>query len=375
MTIGIDVRPLAGASGRRGVGSYVRGLLRGLAGAVTGGDRVVLFGNGGEQGDAPEGFEKVVLSRPTRGITLWDQIAWPSLLARRGVDVFHSPFYAIPRLRPRRCAVVQTIHDLTPLKFPGAVSPRHARLFRVNFLLARSADRIIVPSRATHGDVVALLRVEARRVAVVPEAADVEADDLAEADRRLPQVRRRLGLPEGRRYLLHAGGHDVVKNLPTLLEAFEKLVLEGRDLDLVVAGEHGAGTPALIARAAQRGVLARLRLPGWVPRADLLALYRGAAAMIYPSLAEGFGLPILEAMACGAPVVASLAGSIPEVAGEACLLVPPADAAAFASAAASILDDPEREAALRRGGQARAALFSWQEAGRRTLSIYREAAA
>src|SRR5262249_19613796 len=163
--VGIDVRPLASASGRRGVGSYIRGLLHGLA-EVCGDEEFLLFQGTRADVDLPDRFERVRLSRPERAITLWDQIAWPRLLSRRRVSVFHSPFYAVPRVRPRGCAVVQTVHDLTPLRMPGAVSPRQARVFRFNFRLARSADRIIVPSRATRADVVAMLGIPEERVRV-----------------------------------------------------------------------------------------------------------------------------------------------------------------------------------------------------------------
>jgi glycosyltransferase involved in cell wall biosynthesis len=374
MRVGIDVRALQTASGRRGVGAYIRGLLSGLA-LERRDEEILLFSAAGADGDEARPFERVVLSRPRRAITLWDQIAWPPLLSWRGVSVFHSPFYAVPRMRPRGCAIVQTVHDLTPLKMRGTVSPRQERVFRFNFRMARSADRILVPSEATRRDVIELLGIEPARVRVIPEAAAVPPSAIAEADTRADAARARAGIPPGRTFLLHTGGQDPVKNLRRLLDALARLLREGRDLDLVIAGEPGADTPALIAHAARAGVLDHVRLPGYLDRGDLLALYRGAAALVYPSLAEGFGLPVLEAMACGTPVVASREGAIPEVAGDAGLLVPADDDAAIAHAVGCVLDDTALRDRLRRAGPARAALFSWRETGRLTLEAYREVAA
>ena len=375
MRIGIDVRALSGASGRRGVGTYIRGLLAGLSAEMAGSaDELVLFGNGLEADTAlPEGITRVTLRRPLRAITFWDQIAWPPLLAARQVTVFHSPFYAVPRVRLLRCRVVQTIHDLTPLKLPGAVSPRNARIFRMNFNLARSADRVIVPSMATRDDVMALLGIPAGRIAVIPEAADITQDEVARAGADPDRVLSRLGIR--RRYLLHTGGHDVVKNLPGVLSAFAMLSSQGRELDLVIVGEHGPPTTTLISRAAALGMLDRVKLPGYVPRADLIALYRNAAALVYPSFAEGFGLPVLEAMTCGAPVVVSCAGALMEVGGDACLHADPSDSGAIAAAVARILDDETLAATLSANGRARAARFTWRETARKTLQTYREAAA
>ncbi len=374
MRVGIDVRALQTASGRRGVGAYIRGLLSGLA-LERRDEEILLFSAAGAAGDEACPFERVVLSRPRRAITLWDQIAWPPLLSRRAVTVFHSPFYAVPRMRPRGCAIVQTVHDLTPLKISGTVSPRQERVFRFNFRMARSADLILVPSEATRRDVIDLLGIEPARARVIPEAAAVSPSAIAEADTRAEAARSRAGIVPGRTFLLHTGGQDPVKNLRRVLDALARLLREGRDLDLVIAGEPGPDTPALTAHAARAGVLDRVRLPGYLDRADLLALYRGAAALVYPSLAEGFGLPVLEAMACGTPVVASREGAIPEVAGDAGLLVPADDDAAIAQAVGRVLDDAALRDRLRRAGPERAALFSWRETGRLTLEAYREVAA
>ncbi len=379
MRIGIDIRALGSASAGRGVGTYIRGLLGGLAGEIeeAGAQRsqdVVLFAHQRDGVLSSAGrFESVALSRPRRGITLWDQIAWPLLLSRRRIAVFHSPFYAVPRLRPSGCRVVQTIHDLTPLKRPGSVPPRAARIFRANFQLARTADRIIAPSEATRADVIQMLGIDAGRVQVVPEACDITDAEIAAADEALPRTLARLGLR--RPYLIHSGGHDMIKNLSGVVAAFSMLAASRRELMLVIAGAHGPGSAALIARSARLGVLDRVRMPGYIPRADLIVLYRGASALVYPSWMEGFGLPLLEAMTCGLPVVASRAAALQEVGGDACLYADAVDPASIAAACARILDEPDLAADLARRGRARAAGYSWRHAARRTLEIYEEAAA
>ena len=374
MRIGIDIRALGSASGRRGVGTYIRGLISGLAETIseTRADVLLFSDRSGEGLPAPAPLKGIRLSRPRRAITFWDQLAWPPLLARRRVTVFHSPFYAIPRMRPSRCSVVQTIHDLTPLKFQGCVTPHNARIFRINFSLARSADCIIVPSEATRGDVETLLRIPADRITVIPEATDITPEDISSAERGWPVVADRLGIK--RRFLLHTGGHDKVKNLPRLLDAFAALVRGGRDLSLVIVGAHTQETGAIIGRAAMQGLLDRVILPGFVSRSDLVALYRRTDALVYPSFAEGFGLPVLDAMACGAPVVTANTGALPEVGGDACLYVDPADTQAIVSVVARVLDEPGLASDLSRRGRHRAAQFSWRETARQTLAAYRKVA-
>ena len=376
MRIGIDLRPLGGASGRRGVGSYLRGLVGALLEEPRE-EELILYHQEGT--DLPEewrlprpGAKPVALTRPRRGVTLWDQIAWPPLLSRARVDVFHSAFWTLPVLAASRRALVQTIHDLTPVKIRGSVSFKNEVIFRANFACARLARRVIVPSRATMADAVALAGIASERIRVVPEGVEIAADLVAGAEKELPALRRRLSLAG--RYVLHSGGQDPVKNLEAAIEAVARVVERGLDLRLVVTGETGGATSRARAAARRFGVADRTIYSGFVDRLQLLALYRGAAALLYPSRNEGFGLPLLEAMACGTPVVAARAGALPEVGGGACLYAEPQDVGGFASAVASILEDDALARRLSEAGRARAARFTWAEAARRTLAVYREAA-
>lgn len=360
------------------MGTYLRGLVPALLRERGAQEEFVLFHHAGDDPGLPEasgseGVQVVPLTRPRRAATLWDQVAWPGTLARGRVDVFHSPFWILPVLAGRDVALVQTVHDLTPLIIPGSVSVKNRLLFRVNFACARRASRIIVPSAATAGDVEARLRIPGARIRIVPEAAVVPPGLVDRAGDRLPALRAKLGLPG--RYLLHTGGHDPVKDLATAVETAARLVAAGHDLHLVVTGEAGDATAGILDRAARAGLGGRMVLAGFLAREDLVALYTGAAALVYPSLNEGFGLPLLEAMACGTPAVAARAGALPEVGGDACLLAPPGDPDAFASALDGILRDDALARRLSDAGRRRAALFTWRDAARRTLDVYREAAA
>lgn len=377
MRVGIDVRPLEGESGRRGVGTYIRGLVSGLL-EEGGEDELVLFHRDQTAIPGAWGLPRpraalVLLTRPSRGVTIWDQISWPGTLAREEIDVFHSPFWTLPLLAGARRALVQTIHDLTPVKLAGSVSLRNELIFRANFACARSARRVIVPSQATRADAISLAGIRPDRIRAVPEGVDLPESLIREAETALPEIRRRLAL-EGR-YLLHTGGQDAVKNLDTTVEAAARLVARGADLRLVVTGQVGGEGRRAAKRAAALGLGGRLVMPGHLPRVELVALYLGAAALLYPSSNEGFGLPLLEAMACGTPVVAARAGALPEVGGGACLYAEPGDAGGLAAAAASILDDDALARRLSSAGRRRAASFTWRAAARATLDVYREAAA
>lgn len=373
MRVGIDLRPLATASGARGVGTYLRGLLGGLLEERKDEELVLFRWRGQAQdslGSSRPGVSAIAIGGPRRAATLVDQIRWPAALWRRGVDVFHSPFWTLPVLSGR--ALVQTVHDLTPVKIPGSVSRKNGLLFRVNFACARRARRVIVPSRATLRDAVDLAGLDEKRIRVVAEGCDVTPALFAAAVEAQPAARRRFGL-EGP-YLIHSGGQDPVKNLGTAVAAAALVVRRGLDLKLVVTGApQSEGEPWR--EAARAGLGDRLVLTGAIERGDLLALYTGAAALVYPSLNEGFGLPILEAMACGAPVVAARAGALPEVGGDACLYADPHDAPALAAAVESIARDPATARRLSEAGRARAAGFTWRRAARETLAVYHEAAA
>ncbi len=301
--------------------------------------------------------------------SLSQQWRLPRLLHTLGAHVYHSTYYLMP-YRPGRPTVL-TVYDVIPLRFPATVSRRARLLFRLTLALAlRAADAVLCISKATARDVQALFSVPEERIHVTPLAADAYFRPVASQEREA--LVNRLGLPD--RYVLYVGSNKPHKNLERLVRAWALVCPD--DVTLVIAG------PWLPAHSAPRALAARLGLDGRqvrflgpVPERDLPALYSGALGFVFPSLYEGFGLPVLEAMACGTPVACSRAGSLPEVAGEAALYFDPTDVTDIASTVQLLLEDENVRASLRSAGLARAAHFTWERTASQTLTAYRQLAA
>ncbi|OGL12223.1 MAG: hypothetical protein A3I14_01835 [Candidatus Rokubacteria bacterium RIFCSPLOWO2_02_FULL_73_56] len=297
---------------------------------------------------------------------LWEQVELPWRARRARADVLHvTAGTSAPVVR---CGpLVMTVHDLAPTRHPEFLPGARSRWYWGRFvpLTARLADRVIVPSLATQRDLVELAGVRAERIRVIPFAPplDVAGPPAAGAVER---VRRAHGLPA--RYVLYVGTIDRRKDYGTLLEALARL---DPALHLVVAGTLIEGRTDFRARVARLGLGGRVRTLGYVPDADLPALYRGAAAFVYPSLYEGFGLPVLEAMACGTPVVSYNTTSLPEVAGSAAILLdPPVGAGALADALTRAAGDAATREALIARGLAQAGRFDWRRTAALTMEVY-----
>jgi glycosyltransferase involved in cell wall biosynthesis len=298
------------------------------------------------------------------------RIAWTQVLAGRaaraaGADLLHGVHYELPLAA--RLAQVVTVHDLTLVTHPEWHEAAKVRYFgwAMRRAVAR-ATRVLCVSATTARDLAERLEVPADRVDVTPLGTDLRP---APPD-RVEAVRRRLGLDGP--YLLGLGTVEPRKDLPTLVRAFAALAGE-LPHRLVLAGLAGWGSGALAAAVAASGVADRVLVAGYVPEADKAALLSGADVFVYPSRYEGFGLPVLEAMACGAPVVTTTGGSLPEVAGDAAALVEPGDDHALAAALAKLAGDPAaREDAAARGRR-RADAFAWERCGELTAAAYRRA--
>jgi glycosyltransferase involved in cell wall biosynthesis len=372
MRIGFDARCLQTASARGGVGRYARSLLEHLP--LPGDEMVVYLSAHRERPRLPSlpGSRVALLRRPSRGITLWDPIAWPPRLRKDGIEVFHSPFYGVPVRRPEGTAVVATVHDLIPLIFPDAVTRRQGLIFRRHFARALTADRIIVPSRQTKKDLVERLGADPRRISVIALGVDgIFTRPPGEIVEETRQV-----ISGGRPYILHVGGLDPLKELPLLLSAFAQIASRWEELTLVVCGARRGAPAAGFAEAARKaGVGGRVALPGRMDDRQLAAVYAAAEMLVYPSRYEGFGLPPLEAMACGCPVVASSGGSLGEVLGEAAYLVPPRDLSALVVAIERVLGDEVLRHRLTTAGRSRAGELRWEETARRTREAYERALA
>jgi glycosyltransferase involved in cell wall biosynthesis len=306
---------------------------------------------------------------------LWfEQVGFPNACRRVGVDLAHVPYFAAPMTG--FSPVVVTVHDLIPLLLPEYRDGWHVRAYMALVgWAARRAGLIIADSEATARDVRKLLGIAGDRVRVVHLAAAPmyrlrTAQELIEA-------RGRLALPG--RYLLYVGGFDRRKSVPELLRAYRQAGPRLHGVPLVVGGQlpscdtDFAPDPRRAAR--ELGLSDQVRFVGRVSASDMPALYASAVALVYPSRYEGFGLPPLEALSCGTPVIAIRGSSLPEVVGEGGILVPPGDEAALSDAMCALVEDAELRMRLSERGLEQAERFSWERTARDTVAVYREALA
>ncbi len=374
--VALDALPLQVRSA--GVATYTRELVRALA-TLQPAVEFVLFGLPPPFGAAPDLRGWPANVRLQRAWTYPFVVGEPGggriprLLplehALAGVDCFHATAYAAPRAR--RVPVVLTVHDLALLRAPALGTPALRRTVRGVAAAAQRAARVIADSAHTRDALVADCGLAPERIAVVALGVDAAFRPLA-PDAARAAVAARLGLTAP--YLLHVGTLEPRKNLPALVRAWNTLRRQRAAApQLVLAGAPGWGAAAVEEAIAACGAADDVRLTGRVADDLLPALYAGAEAVVVPSLEEGFGLPVVEAMACGTPVVATRAGALPEVAGDAALLVEPGDEAALAAALVRVSDDELLRAQLRAAGLARAAAFTWEACARATWRVYEEA--
>jgi glycosyltransferase involved in cell wall biosynthesis len=317
-----------------------------------------------------EGCERVTVPVRATSRIQWvrgEQLLLPPLAERAGVDLVHSMANTAPaRGKFRR---VVTIHDLIHRIYPEAHSRlRAAGLRRLVALAARRSDLVIADSESTRGDLIRLLHVDPGRIEVVPLGVGMStaADPTPEAE-----LRERLELGE-RPVVFTLSAHRPHKNLMRLLDGLALLPVGERPV-LVAPGYPTGYETELRSHATELGIASDVRLPDWLSNSDIEGLYRLAGLFVFPSLYEGFGLPVLEAMCRGVPVACSNASSLPEVAGEAALLFDPEDTGQIAAAIRRLLDDPALAAELAARGREQCARFSWRAAAEATAAAYERA--
>jgi glycosyltransferase involved in cell wall biosynthesis len=309
-----------------------------------------------------------VVSFRMRSYTLWEQVGLPLALARRRLDVFHSPL-GLPLLcRP---AGVATIHDVCFRTHPATFTRRMWLYFRIFLPLAvRRARTVLTVSETSKQALVELLDVAPHKVRVVPNGVDEEFRAPDEGT-DLTEVRARCGLPA--EFMLYVGTLEPRKNLLRLLQACQRLwSAHGVSHKLVIVGKQGWLAGDVHDYIDRAGLRDRVVFAGYIARSDLPAVYALASVFVYPSLCEGFGLPPLEAMACGTPVVASNASAMPEVLGDAARLVDPLDVDALAHTIREVLQDQHLRDVLRTAGLKRAGEFRWDASARHMLDVYAE---
>ena len=368
MRIAIDATALPPR--HRGVANYTTNLIANLPGVDRRNEYVVfckasdvaLLANGPEVTLVPV----AVATRPHR--LLWEQLVLPGLLRRHRIDVLHSPHFTAP-LAAGTCRRVVTVHDLAVYRHPESHAFVKRPYFRSMIRAARRADRIVTLAPSVRGDVVSTLGVPADRVDVVPHGVDASfrpLDEHAPAGRALTDY----GLTHP--FALYVGELSARKNLERLIEAAERLA-SSIPLMIALVGPMGRGAGRLRTRIAASPLRSRIRVMGYVPPSDLIALYRAADVFVYPSLYEGFGLPVLEAMACGTPVVISDRPAMTEVASDAALRFEATSAEALADALATILLHEDVRCGLRARARGRAREFTWRRTAELTRDAYERA--
>jgi alpha-1,3-rhamnosyl/mannosyltransferase len=314
----------------------------------------------------PERLQLAAGARRKALVLFWEFVYAPRLLGligrARRCDLIHAT--ALMPLAKMELPTVATLHDLLPALYPGYFTRvMGVRMRRWLKLMVRNADHVITSSAHTAGD---LRRVEPNlraQVSVVYPGSFLERAAVAPARPTRPAAP----------YILAVGTLEPRKNLPTALRAYRMLADNSTaPPELLLVGSDGWLTAELDAELRRPWAAGRVRTTGYVPDAELAALYAGACMLVYPSLYEGFGFPPLEAMSCGCPVVASRASSLPEVVGDAGLLVDPHSPRQLAAAMGLVLEQPQLAAHLRRRGYAQAQRFSWRRCAQETLEIYRQ---
>ncbi len=366
--IGINAHLLSGESGyrRAGIHNYIAQILDHLP-LVTDNCEYSIFTHRASNLAVKPGFNIQLSQWPTERRLVrifWEQTAWPFAAARQQLDLLHSMAFVSPILSNTPSVV--TVYDLSFLHFPDKF-PRLQRAY-LQSQTARSclhARRVITISESGRQDVHHCFHVPLERIDVVVPGVDPAFQPLPATE--VNEFRQRNGLQH--QIILHVGTLQPRKNIPLLLEALAKL--DRRDVDLVLAGGKGWLYDEIFARVVELGLEDQVHFTGYVPDEDLPLWYNVATLLAFPSAYEGFGLPVVEAMACGTPVVAARSSSIPEAGGTAALYFDPRNVNTLVEHIASILDDASLGESLREKGLIQAQRFSWERAGQETAHVYK----
>lgn len=371
MQVCLDVSPTV--QKHAGLGRYAGEVARGLARHKREID-LTLFYNSPAQAQLPDYLAGIPYgsvrmgNKPWRLSVLLSQLFhWPMDRTFGAGEIFHATNHLLAHFRHAR--TVFTLHDLIYLRYPEYHLPYnrwYLRLAMPRFL--RASDVIVTPSECSRQDAIKAYGLPEWKIKVIYEAP-APTFKPASGPAPLNGVRQKYNLPE--KYILHVGTIEPRKNLTRLLEAFRPLLAHWPHLKLVLIGKKGWLYEPFYQRLQELGLTEQVVFPGYVDEADLPALYHLAEVFVFPSLYEGFGLPPLEAMACGVPVICSNSSSLPEVVGDAALLVDPTDTAGLHSAMRRVLEDPALRADLARRALVQAQKFSWQKAVDELEQVYR----
>jgi glycosyltransferase involved in cell wall biosynthesis len=366
--IAIDARKLHDF----GIGTYIRNLLRGLA-KIDKTTEYVLLCNPEDSSVAGElGPNFRAVPEPAGHYSITEQVSIPIAVKRARVDLFHAPHYVLPALTPGPTVV--TIHDCIHLMFPQYLRHRmgYAYARASIWTAAHKSDRIFTVSEQSKRDILKFFKVPPEKIVVTPNAID-DRFGITPSDELVMQTRERYQLSNP--YILYVGNIKPHKNLERLIEAFHCVRAQGRsELELLIIGDEISKLQTLRRAVHRHGLHRYVRFHGHVSDQTLAVLYRLASVFVFPSLYEGFGLPPLEAMASGTPVVTSNVSSLPEVVGDAAVLVDPYSSDAIAQGILEVLRSSHLRARLREKGYARVQEYSWMRSVERVREIYGDVA-
>jgi len=365
MRVAIDARKLHDF----GIGTYIRNLLRHLARIDHDTEYVLLCGEADLGVAAQLGPNFRAVLEPSPNYSIREQIHVPWVLRRERPDLYHAPHYVLPAAI--NCNSVVTIHDCIHLMFPQYLPNRMAYAYAraQMWTAAHRSDCILTVSDASKRDILHLFNIPPEKIVVVYNAIDAHFS-VTPAPDAVARVRERYQLDH--RFVLYVGNIKPHKNLVRLIEAFSELRSgELEDVKLLIIGDEISKLPALRHAVHRHKLHKHVRFLGYVPDDQLAVLYRLAGVFVFPSLYEGFGLPPLEAMASGTPVVVSNVSSLPEVVGDAAVLVDPHDIDSIVDGLRCVLTNPARADDMRRKGLERSREFSWERSVARTLEVYK----
>jgi glycosyltransferase involved in cell wall biosynthesis len=364
MKIAFDLRRI----GNPGIGRYMKCLAEAVIAQAPENEYLLILPPGGD--DLVDAPGAVKLCSPVKYYSVREQVELPRILSRHNVDLLHSPHFLLPLLR--HCTAVATIHDVIYLACPQDLPSRAGRLYYRAMMnaCARIATRIITDSEHSRNEIVRYLRADPEKIDVIYPGVDPAFAPVTDAA-HLAAVLSRFGI-DGE-YILCVGIYKPRKNHAGLLRAFQRYLASGIQAQLVIAGPMAEGEAVLRRLAAELGVAERVVFTGFVKDADLCALYSAARVCVVPSLYEGFGFTVLEAMACGAPVACSRATSLPEVAGKAALYFDPHDPEEMAGQLVHVFSDDALRDSLIEQGRQNLQRFNWAETTRSTLAVYHQA--
>jgi glycosyltransferase involved in cell wall biosynthesis len=348
-----------------GIGSYCASIAQALIPLLEEDERLSILVDGAHPLDLPPHARAASIPLDISPFSLRQQWAIPRMLRQLDADVYHSAYYLMP-YRPGVPTLV-TFYDLIPIRFPQYSTFRARALFRLSSRLAlKAAHQGIVISSATQQDMVRYLHADPARLTLTPLSAAPQFTPQPAA--AVEKIRACYSLPP--RFILYLGSNKPHKNLSRLVEAYAPL--RDSQITLVVAGTWLAQYPEPRRLADTLGLdQSHIRWLGAIPGHDLPALYTAALVFVFPSLMEGFGLPVVEAMACGTPVACSRIPSLEEVAGDAAEFFDPANTASITGALRHVIQDTARRTTLRQRALTQAVQFSWQQTARVTLNLYR----